>query len=1019
MPNSVIEMKRLAALDALDILRTPTEPHFDAVCRTAQSLFFASIAVITLVEADRQWFKAKCGLDIEGTARDVAFCNYTILSDDVLVVEDATKDPRFANNPLVTGAPGIRFYAGAPLILKSGIRLGSLGIMDATPRSFSALQARQLQDLAIIVMAHLHLYESKSAERRVNAALLTSGAALRDSQARYHLLADALPQMVWVMSHENLAVTYMNAAFLAYYGEIGQDCQEHTKRNHPDDAASMQQAWQNGLVTERSYEIEGRLLRHDGVYRWHRLIMTPVRRNGKVTEWLGTALDLNDIFSAREKLEETTDLLRLAQEAAGAGIWEWDLKQRIVRHSPESARMHGLACKQGETRVEVRLGDWIAQVHPDDFERTRANHLAVIKAGVTYKIEFRTLRPGTTDEYRWLLGFGRVIRDEATGDPLRIVGFNVDITERREAQEALIASEAQLRMSEERLAFALDSGSDGLWDWNIETGALWLSDHWQTMLGYVPGEIEPNVRGWENLVHPDDLPDAKRLLANHFEWQTEGYECEHRMRLKTGDYAWVLARGKVMARDVDNAPLRMVGTHIDISLRKKAEQSLIHMARHDPLTDLPNRTLFHERLERELRQVRQNRGQIALLCLDLDRFKAVNDRLGHLAADMLLCAVAKRLQATLAEGDTVARLGGDEFAIVIAHLDHPHHSGRRARLLIDAIEQPYDIAGHLITIGITVGIALAPTDGTNLDVLIKKADVALCRAKEAERGTFRFYEPGMDAAIARRNQLEFDLREALMGRTLTLNYQPVIDPKSERISGFEALLRWSHPTRGMISPADFIPIAEDTGLIVPLGAWVLHEACRVAASWPAELRIAVNVSAVQFLKPGLEESVASALAASRLPPQRLELEITESVLIREADAALACLHRLRSMGVRIALDDFGTGYSSLSYLRTFPFDKIKIDKSFIQDIANRDSSVIIRAIVSIGKQMNATINAEGVETQVQLELVIAEGCNEVQGYFYSKPLSEVDALEFIRGHEFEKLRGLTLGCQANLFQLTA
>lgn len=831
MPNSTNEVERLAALDTLNILGTPAEPHFDAVCRTAQSLFFVSIAVITLVEADRQWFKAKCGLDIQGTARDVAFCDYTIMSDDVLVVEDATKDPRFATNPLVTGEPGIRFYAGAPLILRSGIRLGSLGIIDTAPRSFSALQARQLQDLAAVVTAHLHLYESKNAERRVNAALLTTGTALRDSQARYQLLADALPQMVWVKSHENLTTTYMNAAFLAYYGEIGRNREERTSRNHPDDAVSMEQAWQNGRSTEQAYEVEGRLLRHDGVYRWHRLIMTPVRRNGKVVEWLGTALDLNDIFSAREKLEETTDLLRLAQEAAGAGIWEWDLEQRVVRHSLESARMHGLACQEGTALVEVGVEEWIAQVHPDDFERTRANHLDVVKDGLTYKIEFRTLLPGTVDQYRWLLGFGRVIRDDITGKPLRIVGFNVDVTERREAQEALIASEAQLRVSEERLAFALDSGSDGLWDWSVETGALWLSDHWQKMLGYLPGEIEPNVRGWENLVHPEDLPHARRLLADHFEWQTDGYECEHRMRLKTGDYAWVLARGKVMARDAHNAPLRMVGTHIDITQRKEAEQRLIHMARHDPLTDLANRALFHERLEQKLTDVRQGRCQIALFCLDLDRFKSVNDTLGHLAGDMLLCAVARRLHESLSEGDTVARLGGDEFSVIISHLDYPHQAGRRARLLIDALEQPYDIDGHLITVGVTLGIALAPTDGTDLDHLFKNADVALYRAKETERGTYCFYEPGMDAAIAHRNQLEFDLREALMGRALTLHYQPVMDPKRNCICGFEALLRWPHHTCGMISPADFIPVAEDTGLIVPLGAWVLHEACRVAATW--------------------------------------------------------------------------------------------------------------------------------------------------------------------------------------------
>lgn len=989
------ELKRLSALKDLNILGTPAEPHFDAVCRTAQSLFHTSIAVITLVEEDRQWFKAKCGLNIEGTSRDIAFCNFTILSDKVLIVEDTTKDARFATNPLVTGEHNIRFYAGAPLILRSGIRLGSLSIMDNFPRGFSNLQALQLQDLGEIVVAHLHLYETKSAERRVNAALFTTGNALTESQARYRLLANTLPQMVWVMSHDDMTASYMNAAFLAYYGEIGRARDERTSRNHPEDAASMQHAWEEALLNHQAYEIEGRLLRHDGVYRWHRLIMTPVRRHGKIVEWLGTALDLNDIFSARERLEETTDLLRLAQEAAGAGIWEWDLEKRVVRHSLESARMHNLAFEEGAPEIEVGVEDWIARVHPDDFERTRANHLDVVRTGITYKIEFRILLPNTTEGYRWLLGFGRVIRDEATGKPLRIIGFNVDITERREAQEALLASEAQLRVSEERLAFALESGSDGLWDLDISTGKLWLSDHLQTTLGYQPGEIEPSLESWQDLIHPDDRPYVRRLLADHFEQRTEGYDHEHRMRKKGGDYAWVLARGKVMDRDTRGTPLRMVGTHIDITDRKLAEQRLVHMARHDPLTDLGNRTLFHERLKEKLGQVRLGRGLVALFCLDLDRFKAINDMLGHLAGDTLLCEVAKRLQATLQEGDTVARLGGDEFAVIIGHLDYVHQAGRRARSLIQAIEQPYEIDGRVISIGVTIGIALAPTDGCDPDDLFKSADVALCRAKDSQPGTYQFYEASMDAAIARRNRLEFDLREALKQEEITLHYQPVMKPNGDSICGFEALLRWSHHTDGMISPLEFIPIAEDTGLIVPLGSWVLQEACRFAASWPDHLKIAVNVSAAQFLKPGLEASVLNALSTSGLAPHRLELEITESVLIHEPETALACLHRLRNVGVRVALDDFGTGYSSLSYLRTFPFDKIKIDKSFVQDIENPNTAVIISAIVSIAKQTNATVTAEGVETGLQRDLILDQSCDEVQGYFYSKPLNEQKASDFL------------------------
>lgn len=988
LPLPPNEAERLAALRDLRILDTAPEAHFDAVCSTAAALFFVPISLISLIDSDRQWFKAKCGIAADGTPRDLAFCTYAILGDDPLVVEDAATDPRFANNPLVTGEPGIRFYAGAPLVLRSGVRLGTLCIIDTKPRSFPEAQRAQLQNLAQIVVAHIELHRGRLTIQAALEEQTRSEVMLATSETRYRALADALPQMVWVMTSDGGAI-YTNEQFGAYYGPIGPQREERTSRNHPADAERMAKEWQRAVTHEHIYAVEGRLRRYDGSYRWHKLVIIPVRRHGKVVEWLGTALDIEDIVTARNALEETTDLLRLAQEAAGAGIWHWSLGEDVVRNSPESARMLGLPVESGSADwIDISNAEWAARVHPGDLDTVRAIHAAALRNETVYKVEYRVRQPEGSDGYRWLMSFGRIIRAAQTGRPTRIVGLDLDVTERRTTQEALVQSEA-------RLALALDSGNDGLWDWDFTTGHVWYSDRWHTMLGYAPGEIEPHIRSWEHLTHPDDLPQAQSLLKDHLEGRSDSYVCEHRMRTKAGAYMWTLARGRVVAWNEQRAPLRIVGTYIEITERKAAEERIAYMARHDALTGLPNRTVFREVLEQRLAEVRRGRGQAALLCLDLDRFKTVNDTLGHPAGDDLLCQIAARLKATIRDSDVVARLGGDEFAIIVPHLDHPHQASKLAQRLIDAVGQPLDLGGHLVTVGMSVGIALAPMNGDISETLFKNADLALYRAKASARNTYCFYEAGMDALVESRMQLEFEMREAVLCDSFALHFQPVLRLDDHKIVGFEALMRWSHPTRGMIAPDAFIPLAEETGLIVPLGSWALHEACREATSWPEDYTVAVNVSAVQFQQSGLEQTVLSALEASGLAPHRLVLEITESVLVQDAEAVVACLHRLKGFGVHIALDDFGTGYSSLSYLRRFPFDKIKIDRSFVREISDPGAAAIVRAVVGIATQLGATVTAEGVETTEHLEQVRLEGCMEVQGYLVSRPLPADCAIEFI------------------------
>ncbi len=432
---------------------------------------------------------------------------------------------------------------------------------------------------------------------------------------------------------------------------------------------------------------------------------------------------------------------------------------------------------------------------------------------------------------------------------------------------------------------------------------------------------------------------------------------------------------------------------VDITERRKAEARIAHMAHHDGLTDLPNREHFQQRLQQALDQAAGKR--VGVLYIDLDLFKNINDSFGHPAGDRLLKDVAERLTNAVRGGNLAARLGGDEFAVILGADVSPNEASACATSLIDLLKAPYAFEGQEMVIGASIGIALSPGDGVTPEELMRNADMALYRAKADGGGVHRFFERGMDLQAQKRRDLELDLRRAFANGEFELHYQPLVSVASDRISCFESLLRWRHPEKGMISPAEFIPVAEDIGLITPLGEWVLREACAQAVTWPDDIKVAVNLSPAQFRSRNLVQIVISALAQSGLSPRRLELEITESIFLAETEANLATLHQLRELGVGISMDDFGTGYSSLSYLRSFPFDKIKIDRSFVKDLAQRpDCGAIVRAISGLGRSLNITTTAEGVETEDQLDWLRAEGCNEVQGFLFSaaRPAAEIAKL---------------------------
>ena len=455
-------------------------------------------------------------------------------------------------------------------------------------------------------------------------------------------------------------------------------------------------------------------------------------------------------------------------------------------------------------------------------------------------------------------------------------------------------------------------------------------------------------------------------------------------------FDWIGTKGRFL--QIEDNPMPSGGfvrTSTDVTDRKRHEAHVLHLAQHDSLTGLPNRMLFHDRLDQALRLARRKHGQLAVLLLDLDRFKTINDTLGHEAGDRLLQQTADRLRTCVRDSDTLARLGGDEFVIIQMDLQDRADAEALAERINHAFRQTFNLAGQSVHVGTSIGITVgAPKrQGTeSAGELLRQADLALYQAKLDTRGGHRFFEEGMNARIQRRKMLEHDLRVGLAEQQFQLHYQPQLDLRTGRMTGVEALLRWCHPERGWIPPADFIPLAEESDLIVAIGEWVLGEACAQGAAWPS-LTMAVNLSPIQFMRSDLVETIETVLARTGLPAERLELEITESIWLADSEKAMATLNRLRALGVRLALDDFGTGYASISYLLRFPFDKIKIDRSFIQGLDHMsEANAVVHALISLGRSIGMRASAEGVETPAQIEHLRKEGCEEVQGFYYGKPV---------------------------------
>lgn len=694
------------------------------------------------------------------------------------------------------------------------------------------------------------------------------------------------------------------------------------------------------------------------------------------------AHNLMERLWAEEALRESEEEFRDLFESSPIGIYQSTPEGRILMANPQMAHMLGYRSFEEMASIDLEEGGFWPSYPRERFKEQleRDGEIRGFEAAWTRR-DGRTL---------FVRENARVVRD-ATGNVIYYTGAVEDISDQKRAEEAL-------RESEQRYALAMNGAKDGLWEWDLVNDKMHLSPRWKEMLGYDDADIPDAPESWFDLVHPEDADSLRAELATHLDGLTPHFEHEHRMQHSDGSWRWMLSRG-VAVRGEDSTPRRMAGSQSDTTERRRAEEELLHHALHDRLTGLPNRALLMDRLRRATALANRRQDYtLAVIFLDLDRFKLINESLGHELGEKILTQVSQRLEACLPQGDTVARVGGDKFAVLLESIE----SIDEARATADAIQvqltQPISSGSSDVFVTASMGIACSTMGYDRAADLMRDAEVAMYRAKSMGRACHAVFDPSMRERAVAWMQIESYLRHAVERSELRLFYQPIISLATGSIVGFEALLRWQHPELGLIPPAKFVHIAEETGLIVPIGKWVLKEACQQLQRWRetfsdhANLTINVNLSGRQFGQQNLVRQVEQVLRETNIDPRALKLEITESVLMEDRNTALKALRQLKELNVQLSIDDFGTGYSSFSHLELFPVDSLKIDRSFINRMGlNGENAEIVDTIVTLGRNLGLTVVAEGVETAGQLNQLRSSSCELAQGYLFAEPMNNTDA----------------------------
>ncbi len=1128
-PLPANESKRLETLHSLNILDTLNEKEFDDLTRLAAQICEVPVSVISLIDSDRQWFKSKVGLDLSETPRDVAFCTHTILGDELFVVPNVAEDQRFAENPLVTGDPNIRFYAGAPLITDDGNALGSICVIDKVPRELRPEQKESLQALARQTMKLLNLRQQAKDLAKVNeklnreiaerinvekvlrlrdqaiatvseGILITeihptdnkiiyanagfeqmtgykfdeicglncrflqgkdtnpatvaemrnavkekkfcaveilnyrkdgtsfwnalsispvkddsgkvthfvgvqkditarkeSEQKLQASEKRYRFLAESVPQQVWTALPDG-RINYGNYRTIEYFGQKTHTelfDMQWTKILHPEDIAQTAERWARALKTGAHYETEFRLRRSDGEYRWHLAQAKPMfDDSGAIIKWFGTNTDIHDRKMAEKAARETAEYRNLFQNANDA-ILILDLETEIIVNANDKA------CEMYGYEHQDLIGKSVKEMSQDIVKGE--NYLQELSVNKTRQL-FETVQFRADGTPINLLISSSVVEYQSRQVVLSI---NRDITDQKKAQEAL-------RESQQMLQLVMDT---------IPQAIFW-KDRKLKYLG-----CNRYMANLMKLNEPTEIVGKNDYDFNNKKEEADSYLQYDRRVIKTGipqyniiethtapdgSVSW-LDTNRVPLCDAQNNIIGMLGTFQDITQRKRAEKQLTHNALHDSLTDLPNRALFIEHLHHTIKiKKRRFAATYAVLFLDFDHFKVINDSLGHMEGDKLLIQIAQRLKLCLRSGDIVARLGGDEFTILLDDLEDIAEALQIAERILDNLNSPFNLGGREIFISASIGIAMNDAEYTKPEEILRDADIAMYRAKAGGRARLEIFNQTMREQANTRLQLESEMRRAVKDEEFSVFYQPIIDLQNDKIVGFESLARWIHPTRGIVSPDEFIPLAEETGLIVPLGEWILRESCRQLRIWQSEnpanadLSISVNLSCKQFLQPDLVECVSDILRETGLKAKYLRLEITESHLMEDSAAAILIMENLRSLGIKISIDDFGTGYSSLSYIHRLPINYLKIDRSFVSRMQlGSENGEIVRTIILLAKNLNIKVVAEGIETNEQAEFLKKLNCDLGQGYLYSKPV-EAEQAELLFENTFQASNKVTV-----------
>lgn len=734
------------------------------------------------------------------------------------------------------------------------------------------------------------------------------------------------------------------------------------------------QAWHGKIVNRR---------KDASLYSEEMTILPVLSERGEILNFVSIKLDVTEHERDTEMLRRSEERYRRLVANLPDVTWTSSENGQTTYISQNVESVYGYTPEEICTRGEEL---WFGRIHPEDVERVSRGFQNLFSKNESFDAEYRIQHKNG----EWIWVHDRALRTHTDKGVRYADGVFSDVTARKRAELALIGSEKRYRsLFENNLSAVFRAAAGGkILDCNPALVA---------MLGYGSRE-ELLQRSAADILYD---PGEERALLGQLAREASLSNYEIRLKRKDGAPVWAL-HNVALLQSEDGQPAVIEGTAFDISRRRRAEEELRHLAYYDAVTGLPNRTLLEDRLSKAMAAARRRKEKLALLFLDLDHFKVINDSLGHATGDRVLNEVATRLKKWSRDQDTVARLGGDEFVIVVNGVKEIGDVAVAARRVLDAMTAEARIEGRSLSIGCSLGISIFPDHGTDAVALLKNADAAMYSAKENGRNNFQFFTPEMNAQVVERLNLESDLRAALQNNELFLVYQPQSDIASGKLIGAEALLRWQHPKLGLIPPDKFIRIAENSGLILPIGEWVLRTACAQSRKWHSEglpaVPVAVNVSAVQFRQEGFLDLIRRVLRETGLPPEYLELELTESLIMSNAESIVSMLRQLKETGVKLSIDDFGTGYSSLSYLRHFPVYKLKVDRSFVREVtANPDDAAITGTIISMAKSLNLKVIAEGVETEAQMRFLSKHRCDEVQGYYFSKPLSAADFSKFARG----------------------